>query len=43
MPTRCPERICQAVPGQPCTLTPDDHQSRTSAWDRRTTTKENHR
>lgn len=31
MSTRCPERICQAAPGQPCTLTPDVHQARITA------------
>ncbi|MEH0428803.1 hypothetical protein QBB34_21210 [Streptomyces stelliscabiei] len=31
MSTRCPERICQATPGQPCTITPDLHHARTTA------------
>ncbi|MBP5930159.1 hypothetical protein F3K39_19010 [Streptomyces sp. LBUM 1479] len=31
MSTRCPERICQATPGQPCNLTPDLHQARITA------------
>ncbi|MBL1108021.1 hypothetical protein JK361_26110 [Streptomyces sp. 5-8] len=31
MSTRCPERICQAAPNQPCTLTPDVHQARALA------------
>ncbi|MEU0332186.1 hypothetical protein [Streptomyces sp. NPDC006193] len=31
MSTRCPERICQADPGQPCTITPDVHHARTLA------------
>ncbi|MET8765510.1 hypothetical protein [Streptomyces sp. NPDC004658] len=29
--TRCPERICQAAPNQPCTLAPDVHHARTTA------------
>ncbi|MEU4170980.1 hypothetical protein AB0F46_29385 [Streptomyces sp. NPDC026665] len=28
MSTPCPERICQAPAGQPCTLTPDAHHAR---------------
>ncbi|WP_455770555.1 zinc finger domain-containing protein [Streptomyces antibioticus] len=28
MSTPCPERICQAPAGQPCTLTPDAHHTR---------------
>ncbi|WP_033530604.1 zinc finger domain-containing protein [Streptomyces galbus] len=31
MSTRCPESICQATPGHPCTLTPDLHQARITA------------
>ncbi|MBE4783950.1 hypothetical protein [Streptomyces caniscabiei] len=31
MSTRCPERICQATPGQLCTITPDLHQARITA------------
>lgn len=31
MSTRCPERICQAPAGQPCTLAPDVHQARVLA------------
>ncbi|KJK40257.1 hypothetical protein UK15_07875 [Streptomyces variegatus] len=31
MSTRCPERICQAIPHQPCTLTPDLHTARITA------------
>lgn len=31
MSTRCPERICQAAPGHPCTLTPNLHHARTLA------------
>ncbi|MCG7203999.1 zinc finger domain-containing protein [Streptomyces arenae] len=38
MSTRCPERICQAPAGQPCTLTPDVHQARTIAASRPTNT-----
>ncbi|MCI3240250.1 zinc finger domain-containing protein [Streptomyces spinosisporus] len=38
MSTRCPERICQAAPNQPCTLTPDVHQARTLAANTPTTT-----
>jgi hypothetical protein len=38
MSTRCPERICQAHPGQPCTLTPDVHQARITAANTPTTT-----
>jgi hypothetical protein len=38
MSTRCPERICQAAPNQPCTLTPDAHQARITAASIPTTT-----
>ncbi|MFF3310528.1 hypothetical protein [Streptomyces sp. NPDC002952] len=38
MSTRCPERICQATPGQPCTLTPDAHLARITAARTPTTT-----
>ncbi|ELP71013.1 hypothetical protein PV735_05485 [Streptomyces turgidiscabies] len=38
MSTRCPERICQAHPGHPCTITPDIHQARTTAVPTPTTT-----
>jgi hypothetical protein len=38
MSTRCPERICQATPNQPCTLTPDIHHARTQAAHTPTTT-----
>ncbi|MGW6009668.1 zinc finger domain-containing protein [Streptomyces sp. NPDC055210] len=38
MSTRCPERICQATPGQPCTITPDIHQARLTAAPTPTTT-----
>ncbi|MYW48849.1 hypothetical protein [Streptomyces sp. SID161] len=31
MSIRCPERICQAAPNQPCTLTPDVHHARITA------------
>lgn len=31
MSTRCPEPICQATPGQFCTITPDLHQARITA------------
>ena len=31
MSTRCPESICQAHAGQPCTLTPDAHTARITA------------
>lgn len=31
MSTRCPEPICQAAPGHPCTLTPDAHHARITA------------
>lgn len=38
MSTRCPERICQAPAGQPCTITPDIHQARLTTALTRTTT-----
>ncbi|MEU6535558.1 hypothetical protein [Streptomyces sp. NPDC047000] len=38
MSTQCPERICQAAPNQPCTLTPDVHQARITAANTPTTT-----
>ncbi|MFD3614460.1 hypothetical protein ACFWWT_04255 [Streptomyces sp. NPDC058676] len=38
MSTRCPERICQAAPGQSCTLAPDAHQARITAAHTPTTT-----
>ncbi|MCX4575655.1 hypothetical protein OHB41_21165 [Streptomyces sp. NBC_01571] len=31
MSTQCPERICQAPAGHPCTITPDAHQARITA------------
>ncbi|MFJ8992661.1 hypothetical protein ACIRQH_19970 [Streptomyces sp. NPDC102279] len=31
MSTRCPESICQAPAGQPCTLAPNAHQLRITA------------
>lgn len=31
MSTQCPERICQAPAGQPCTITPNAHQARITA------------
>ncbi|MGW3442215.1 zinc finger domain-containing protein [Streptomyces sp. NPDC001076] len=36
MSIQCPERICQAPAGQPCTLAPDVHQARTVAASRPT-------
>ncbi|MFE9906452.1 zinc finger domain-containing protein [Streptomyces achromogenes] len=38
MATRCPERICQAAPTQPCTITPNVHTARTLAAHTPTTT-----
>ncbi|MBK6013182.1 hypothetical protein [Streptomyces sp. MBT53] len=38
MSTQCPERICQAHPNQPCTLTPNAHQARITAAHTPTTT-----
>ena len=38
MSTQCPERICQAPAGQPCTLAPDVHQARITAANTTTTT-----
>lgn len=38
MSTRCPERTCQAPAQQPCTLTPDVHQTRILAANTPTTT-----
>ncbi|NUS83006.1 MAG: hypothetical protein HOY75_09680 [Streptomyces sp.] len=38
MSTRCPERICQAPAGQPCTLAPNAHQARITTAFRPTTT-----
>jgi hypothetical protein len=38
MSTRCPERICQAPAGQPCTLAPNVHHARTVAANTPTTT-----
>ncbi|MFJ5638695.1 hypothetical protein [Streptomyces sp. NPDC093223] len=36
MSTQCPERICQAPAGHPCTLAPDIHQARITAASRPT-------
>ncbi|MGW1267578.1 zinc finger domain-containing protein [Streptomyces sp. NPDC002491] len=38
MSTQCPERICQAPAGQPCTLTPNAHHARIAAANTPTTT-----
>ncbi|MFJ8054914.1 hypothetical protein [Streptomyces sp. NPDC096142] len=38
MSTQCPERICQAPAGQPCTLAPNVHQARVHAANTPTTT-----
>jgi len=39
MSTQCPERICQAPAGQPCTLNPDVHHARILAANTPTITR----